>query len=248
MPERERNFTQLGMENTQDNTTKKDLQFAKISTQQTQILQHVKLEVSISPQEIYDKFLKYFQSVDKFFAQTNQSAYKSTYQVKTKLFGQITLNLSKHNQNILLSQDNTYIYYANLQNNHWHEKQNRLSLEQIKQIKKLPQTQSEIAKEYSAKYLTRLLASKLREAQTRQKIIKWKFNDENQSPSFYTFKVFQVSKQKPISILGTNESNSSIFEAKIYNNGVIDIIKNLIFWQSINSLIDQQLEAKDKFF
>ena len=191
---------------------------------------------SISAELVYNNFRQYFQSVDEF----SEIAHQEKYQVSSKTFGEINLDSSSNNQTILLLKDDVCIYHAELQNNQWQEKKNTLSDKQIEKIKQLPQSKEEVAEDYSAKYLANFLQNKLRKSNKTKKTIKWKFDDENERVSYYTFKVAQTSHKKPISILGKDENDLDIFTAEIRSDGVIDIGKNQIPLNRISKLIEQQ--------
>ena len=195
---------------------------------------------SISTELVYNNFLNYFKSVDEFSNITHQEK----YQVDSKTFGEITLNSSKNNQTISLVKDNIHIYYAELQNNQWQEKKNILSEQQIMKLKQLPQTQEQVAEDYSTKYLANFLQKRLLESNQIEKTIKWKFDDQNKRVGFYTFKVAHTSNPEQISILGKDKNDLDIFTAEIKSNGVIHIAKNQIPLNRIEKLIEQQNQSR----
>jgi len=206
-----------------------------------------KLNHKSSPKYVHEKFANYFHIAEKL----KKKEPKSEYKVKGKVFEEVILSDNTDSKSILVNRKNEVLYKAEYKNDKWHELTNNLSAKDIDVINNFPGTEKEAAKEYTSRYLVSHLVKELQQNPkdfSNNQEIEWKFLDTNKNTKSYKFKISPSSEQDKFEISGKDETNSNVFQAEVYRDGLMKIISSDIPAEPIEQLMllqkSQEHQAK----
>ncbi|WP_036486853.1 hypothetical protein [Myxosarcina sp. GI1] len=195
-----------------------------------------KQKKSVDPEKTYVSLKNYLDAVTELRQEFLEN---SERQIFTKTLGKIDLK-DKGEKAINIERGGTTLYRAKTKNNSWKIETNKLSLDEIQRIERLPQNKSEVITEYSGRQLANFLAQKLVREQKERKIVKWQHQENNREGATYILAIEKIDSQNKTSIRGTNSKDENVFNAEVSQDGLIEVNKNKIPLKHIEKLLEGQ--------
>ena len=177
---------------------------------------------------IFDKFINYFHSIDDLKNRLNQEK----YQVRGKILGEVILNNSPDNKNILIKVGDDIVYKSEFenQNQQWLTSVDRLGDREKELVNELPQSPQEASK----KQLEVLCA----------KCLNHLFDRDNASPTItcqFKSETLEFDRLKfadgTALIRGFSAENRLVFNARISLNKAVSVSKNQISTERLEELV-----------
>ncbi len=192
-------------------------------------------ECTVEKDEVFDKFLSYFQTVDSLNGQPN----KKQYRVKGRTFGEVVLDNSRDNKGISIQIRSESVYSSRFEREkqQWSVAVDKLGENEKRLINQLPQSENEVRRRQNENYLADHLDREFDRPNAPGKIT-WFFGEGERD--FYDFYRQKDSNGKRL-IKGVEAVDRNIvFKAEVSAKGAIDVTENNISTQRLEQFIKWQ--------
>lgn len=192
-------------------------------------------ECTVEKDEVFDKFLNYFQTVDSLNGQST----KEQYRVEGRTFGEVHLDNSRDNKEISIRIKSEFVYSSKFEREkqQWSIAVDKLKESDKRLIERLPQSENEVRHRQSENHLANYLDREFDKPNAPGKIT-WFFGEGERD--FYDFYRQKDSNGKRL-IKGVEAVDRNIvFKAEVSAKGAIDVTENNISTQRLEQFIKWQ--------
>jgi hypothetical protein len=192
------------------------------------------IKESKQAEEIYERFLNSIES----YKSLKNDFLSGDYSIQGKQLNVELKNLPGMKE---IKIDSKFQAKFNQNRNKWVISLNNLTQEDIATIDNLPQTKEEVVKKALATQLGKHIFEELK----NKKEIPWKYSKNEKEENTYMFS-YQNSEKNAVLIEGKKNDNQIIFAAKVYNNGLTEIVQNDIPFENLKNFHSWKKKEKER--